>query len=501
MGVTASLTIEAYLDGAWEDLTPDTVARSGLTIKSGIDGSSPADVVAAVGTCSFTLRNDAGNSGGVEGYYSPRHANVRDGWGFGVPVRVAFSSGVIEDAMRFTGFVTTIDAEPGAYRAKRVRVTCEDGIRKLLDADVREVAIQQGKTEAELIGVVLDSLPADAQPVARSLDTGANVLPVAFDDLGSGVKALGLIGELARASQGKVFLRGDGALVYRNRHNLGPLASSSMSFSDDMHGLRAPSSVDACFNRVRVTTRQKTISLAATERLYDNVVDLPAATSNQEFWTDYTDPLSGERRTRIGGTDVVTTLVAGVHYFAGSEPGGTELTANITATLTPFATTAKWTLSNSGASAAKVTLRVVGKAIRDLGPSVREAVSTQAYGARTFGLDLKYQGSSDFGGQLAAHLVTLYEDLDNQIESVEFIANASSDFMAAALQRQPGDIVTITESMTGITSATQCIQSVELQVSEPCWIRCRWTLAPADISGGAWVLGTSELTNDAELAL
>ena len=501
MGVAASLTVEAYLSGSWVDLTPDTVARSGMAIKYGIDGHGPADMVAAVGSCAFTLRNDAGNSGGLEGYYSPRHANVRTGWGFGVPVRVKMTSGAITDAVRFYGFVVNIDAEPGQYRAKRVRVTCEDGIRKLLDAEVREIAIAQGQDESALIDDVLDSLPTDAQPVARSLDVGANTMEVAFDDLGSGVKALALIGDLARAAQGKAFIRGDGTFVYRNRHNLGPLASSAITFTNDMHGLRAPSSVDACFNRIRVTTRQKTISTAATELLYNNVVDLPAAVSNQEYWTDYTDPNSGERRTKIGGTDVVTSLVAGTHYFAGVEAGGSESTASVTASLQAFGSTAKWTLSNSSEQALKVTLRVIGKAIRDLGPSVREASSAQPYGERPFNLDLKYQGSADFGGALAAHLLTLYEDLDNQVEAVEFIANDSTAFMAAALQREPGDVITITEAVTGIASSTQVIQSVALTVSEPCWIRCRWTLAPTDITGGAWVLGTSELGNTTELAL
>jgi hypothetical protein len=199
--------------------------------------------------------------------------------------------------------------------------------------------------------------------------------------------------------------------------------------------------------------------------------------------------------------DVVTSLVSGTHYFAGSDAGGTELTGNITASLEAFATTGKFTLSNSGESAAKVTLRIYGRAVRDLGPTTVEAVSTQAYGDRPFALDLKYQGSADFGQQLAARLLGMYEDLDNQIASVEFIANDSSTFMTAALQREPGDAVTISETVTGIASATSTIQSVELSVSAPCWIRCKWTLAPVDLNGDPWLLGTGALDTTTELAL
>lgn len=500
MGVSASMTVEAYLSAAWVDLTPDTVSESGLSIRYGIDGRGPADVVAAVGLCTFTLRNDAGGSGGVVGYYSPRHANVRSGWGFGVPVRVKISSGAISDAVRFYGFVTAIDATPGDYQSKYVRVTCEDGIRKLLDADVRELAIATDTDESTLIGAVLDALPTDAQPLARSLDTGANTMPVAFDDLGPGVKALALIGNLARAAQGKAFIAGDGTFTYVNRHNLGPLASSQISLANDMHGLTAPSSVDACYNVIRVTTHGKTVSTAATELLYDNAVQAPGA-STIEVWTDYTDPNSGERKTKVGGTAVVTSLVAGTHYFAGAEAGGSEMTASITPTLEPFASTAKWTLVNSSQSAAWVTLRVIGKAIRDLGPSVSEASSTQPYGARPLSLDLPYQSSTDFGGGLAAALLTAYDSLDNQVDSVSFVANDSTAFMAAALQREPGDAITVTESVTGIASATQTIQSVELIVGPPCWIRCRWTLAPTDLAGTVWQLGSGQLGTTTELVL
>ena len=501
MGVSATMTVEAYLSGSWVDITADTLAAaSPLRIAYGIDGSGPADVIAKVGTCGFTLRNDAGGSGGVVGYYSPRSSNVRTGWGFAVPVRVSFSSGAISGQVKHRGIVTVIDPEPGLYGSKRVRVTSEDGMGRLLDAEVRELGIVQGEDEAQLMDRVLDAVPTDAQPVARDLDPGTNTTDVAFDDLKGGTKAVAIIGELVRAAQGRAFIAGDGTFVYRNRHNIGALATSAVTLNDTMHGLSAPSSVDRLYNRVRVTTRRKTVSQTATDLLYDGVVQV-GGDSTLEVWTDYTDPSSGERKTKIGGVDVVTSLVAGTHYFAGPTEGGSESTASITPTLEAFSTSAKWTLVNSSTTALYVTLRVYGKAIRDLGPVVSEAVSVQPYGERALNLELKYQASQDFGGSLAARLLSLYEDLDNQIDSVSFVANDSATLMEQALLREPGDIVTITESVTGVTAATAVIQGVELTVTPPCWIRCTWRLAPADITGGAWELGTSALDSTTELAL
>jgi hypothetical protein len=267
-----------------------------------------------------------------------------------------------------------------------------------------------------------------------------------------------------------------------------------------MHGLSAPSSVDRLYNRVRITTRPKTVSVAATDVLYSGVVQVGGG-QTLEVWTDYTDPSSGERKTKIGGTDVVTSLVPGTHYFAGTVSGGTGATASINATLEAFATSAKWTLENTSDTLLYVTVRVMGRAIRDLGPVVHEAVSAQAYGDRLLAMDLKYQASQDFGTALAAHLLSQYDTLDNQVDSVSFVANDSSTLMTQALMREPGDVVTITETVTGVTTATALIQAVELTVTPPCWIHCTWRLAPAVVGGGAWVMGTSALESTTELVL
>lgn len=92
MGVAATPRVEVQLEGAWTDITADVLDAGGLSGRYGITGAGPHDVVAGTGELSFILKNHAGNSGGVQGYYSPTHAACRTGWAFGVPVRVHFAS-------------------------------------------------------------------------------------------------------------------------------------------------------------------------------------------------------------------------------------------------------------------------------------------------------------------------------------------------------------------------------------------------------------------------
>src|SRR3990167_9470204 len=163
----------------------------------------------------------------------------------------------------------------------------------------------------------------------------------------------------------------------------------------------------------RVTTLlliRCTVSAAAREELYA----LPTGDSQEiphgetiTLWTSYSDP--NDRQVTVGGAAVVTALVGGTHYSANSQADGlgSDLTASISATLEPFASVAKWTLTNNHASSTAYIvppLKVIGKALRNPGPKTFEATSTQAYGTRPLSLDLKYQADSVIAQSYATFL-------------------------------------------------------------------------------------------------
>ena len=114
--------------GGWTDLSAaGDVFKEGLTISHGIQGSSPLDLVASTGSCTFAMRNSTGNSGTTLGYYSPRHASVRSGWNLGIGCRIRITDPDTSTVhTRFIGRIHAIDPMPGQYRERRVDVIAVD---------------------------------------------------------------------------------------------------------------------------------------------------------------------------------------------------------------------------------------------------------------------------------------------------------------------------------------------------------------------------------------
>lgn len=397
----------------------------------------------------------------------------------------------VESFIKHRGKISVIDADPGQYRSQRVHVVSYDGIRDLAEVDVREIALQIDKTESELVAAVLAALPTDAQQVATDLDAGEDTIPYAFHDLGEGQKALGVIHDLCKGSFAFFANKGDGTSILRSRASRNS-GSSAFSISNTMHGLRVPSSRQNVFNRVRIVVHPKTISAAATEELYT----LPSNSSfpiapgqTLDVWTEYSDP--NDRQTPVGGTEIVTVLVANTHYqaFANADGSGSNLTADISATLTPYATTAKWTLTNNGAQTAHMrVLKVIGKVLRDLGSQTVEDAAHSTDSARPLNLDLKYQGDVALAQSYAEFLNIQFQSVEDQVEYLEFLANDSAALLAAAFEREPGDIITVTEEVTGLSAVDAVIHSVEFEVAEGPAIRCKWGLAPAT-PFTSWAIG------------
>jgi hypothetical protein len=495
VAVSFTMAVKVYADATFTsplDVTADLHSANGLRLKYGIDGNGPLARVASTGECQFGLRNHEGNSVSLVGAYSPHHANVRSGWGFGKYVRVFCTYSAVEYT-KFTGKIRVIAPDAGRYGPRRVHVTAYDTMRDLAEADAREVTIQVDKTETQLLDAILAALPAASQPVATNFDTGVDTYPYAFDNVSGGAKALAVMRDVVVSSFGLLVPDGEGTLRYITRHTFAALTSSG-TFTDSMVELSVPSSLDGVFDEARSTTHPKQVSAAATDELYTlppgTSVEVPANAVGFEIWTDYTDP--NDRQTNIGGTSVVTTLVAGTHYAGNSQADGlgTNQNAALTVSIDPFGTTAKWTVDNSSSAPVFLTTqKVIGKAVRDPGPQTFQSPVGTA-GERPITIDLPYQDDPYIGQSVADYVVSLYSNPAHQVESITFIANASNTLMLQAMQREPGDLITISETVTGLASALAIIQSVSFEVVQGLYLLCRWGLAPAD-STRYWQLGVA----------
>jgi hypothetical protein len=503
--LTASQVLAHYNAAVWTDVTDDVV-ESGVSLSYGVTGSGPEDSVAGSGKCSFALRNDA-RTGKPLGYYSPASASVRIGWGFGIPFRVRMLySGTYYT--RFRGTLSVILPDTGAVNRRQVPVVADDIMRTLADSDVQEVAIQIGKTEAEVITNVLASLPADSQPVALDLDVGVDTFAYALANLGSSAKALSVLADSARSAFYFLASKGDGTLIGRNRHTRATL-SSSFSFNGDFTDLQVPSDLSGVYNLVKVIIHPMTIDAAATTVLYalSGVVPVVPAMGTLTLWGSYNDPLNAQRL--VGGTNMLTALVAypSANYdYAGNtaaDGSGSDVTGSLSVAATAFATTVKFVITNAsaspiyliapGAGAGMPWLRIRGKGVYDRGPQQYQASSVQPYRVRPYTADLAYQSDTNVAQAAAEFLEATYNALSRQARSLTFVANESAAKMLFAMTVEPCDHITITEPVTGLSAVGSVVQSVSLTIVER-FITCTLGLAPASVfSFWQWgIVGRSE---------
>ncbi len=503
MGAMCSLNIEALTESAafeetafgpafvdgFVSLLADTQSLAGIRSQRGIIGSTPKDRVEGPGTLEFTLQNHAGNSGGLQGWYSPNHANCRSGWTYGVPIRLVLQYLGIEYPV-WWGRLATIDPIPGKYRSQLVSCIAHGAMATLTDVKLRSIAAQQGKTEAELLTEILAAVPAEALPPATDLDLGLDTFTYALDRLGSGVSARTPIYDVVLSALGKCYVKGDGTLRYENRHTTAARAVD-WTFNDDMYGLEVPSDLSNVYNRVRVTTHQKLID-AATGVLAEISNPVPfSANETKEFWLTYAKP--GNPEQLLGGVEFIEPLDAYVDYDANtvSGGGGVDLTGEIVVTADFFATTVKMTVVWGATAGYLNLLQGRGKGINDIGPMTWQHLSAESYGDRPLDLDLRYQDNSLIGQGIADYLWAGFHSPLDQSQSIRFLANASAAFMQAATQAEIGDRIRITETMTGLVSVDAFIQSISLEIGKGPSVWVTWGLMPRG-GGEVWILEDPE---------
>lgn len=484
-----SLAIEVILDGdvSWTDISDDVVAVVGLRIHYGIDGNGPTDVLASTGECAFTLRNDAGNSGGTLGWYSPAHVNKRTGWTFGIPLRVTFTyEGVMY--VKFRGKVREINPDPGLYRNRRVYVTGYDAMRELMESDVRNVALQVNQYEDVVIDAVLDALPASSQPVARDIEAGLDQLPYALDNLGNGQKAAAILKDVIQSSYGLGFAIGDGTFTYLTRNTRATVTSSYTIGDADQVGLQAPSSLDGTYNLVRTTNHPKTIDASdvVLYALTGSPPIVPAGDSIQLEGT-FRDPNNTLRA--IGAASTVA-MASGTDYAgnANEDGSGSDLTASLSVTPTVNASRVVFSISNSGGTAAylvnasgQTKLQIRGKGVYDLAP--RTFTTSSGNADRPIDIDLPYSDDDGVTQQIGTVIRSQYEDFETQVDSVTLkptkLANpASVTRTRQMLQREPGDVITLSETVTGLSSVEAMIRSWECDLAIGGILAVTWGLMP-----------------------
>lgn len=501
MAVTpTSIVLELELStGVWTDVSIDVNAN--VRARYGIDGGGPLDRLASRGICQFSLKNHSGNSGGLEGYYSPNHANARSGFTFGIGVRLVITYSAVS-YVKWRGKLRVIDPIAGQVSRRLTRCVATDWIEELSEFLVRDIGAQIDQRSDQLIQAIIDSMPATAQPVSTDLDVGRDVYPYSLYDLGGGVLGRRVAQKIVQSELGFLAVIGDttngGVLRFENRHAR-ILKASSVTFSNDMQGLSVPTNLDGAFNRIRVVIHPKRLDPAATTVLFaipvvpDEVRTFVGPSEVRTFWGSYIDPQNEDKL--IGGTEFVDPVVVTTDFTMNALQDGTglDMTGDFTVVASFFASAVKFVVTNTSATFGGyiTVLQGRGKGIYDLTPTAYEATSVQPYGERSVTIDMPYQDDPSIGQGLADFLLNRYETLTDQVTSLQLSANHSDVLMTQVLAREPGDRITITESVTGMTAVDAMINHVELVIKPGSIISCRWGLAPASV-GDIWILGDAD---------
>jgi hypothetical protein len=303
---------------------------------------------------------------------SPMYPNILPGRLFRLRVRTP--SGNLYPVM--AGMIS--DIQPNSRGARQARVSGEDGVRFLRQSVSMEV--NQNYRTDQAIADILNSI---GWPLAwgSDLDIGVDVRPYWWADKRSAYME---IYDLVNSELGQFFLAADGKATFRNR-NAAETIAASLTGTNFLQGIDVAQPWEVVRNTVRVWVYPRVL-VSATEIWRYREIPSIAAGGSLEIWADFT------YNSKSVPAKTVTTPVATTDYTANSQSDGlgTNLTANISITITDFSQSAKLVITNNGGTTAYLTLMKLRGDVIDLpNATYQEAVSGAAIN-QTFELDLPW---------------------------------------------------------------------------------------------------------------
>lgn len=524
------LNIEMQFEpDVWVDVTEDVLVQDRIVCETGIRDSSPLTRVAGTGTLTFYLDNSKANSAGLLGYYSPEHANCRQGFDTGIPVRLRFCYDDFE-RVKFYGRIAKdgITPTPGIRGERKVKITAVDWMNHASTQKIILPEYTTNKRIDEVVQLILDMMPV--QPVSTEFDQGIDTFVSVFDTVSDKTTALAEFSKLALSEYGFIYLKHssteDEVLVVENRNSrpdvyasyqLVPLSSADMAklvnedyeyiITEDGEQILLEDGEFATFfnntsinpsvshgsdlvNYVSVTSYPRKFDTEASV-LYEltSYISLEAG-ETRTINATYKDPTS--QASRVAGKEMVDP-VENTDYLmnAESDGSGSDLTEDLSVTATFGATSAQFVLENTGATKGYVTkLQCRGKGIYMYDPVkvvYEDSESQLKHGLQTLEINMPYQNNPDTAEEIAAFELLNNKTARTEIDSFPFIANIDARHMMAFLACEIGSRVKITETMSGF-SKDRYIDGVSFEVLPSAAVKCTWKIRSVRTLS-AWFIG------------
>lgn len=501
------------VDGTLSDITADVDNNAPINVTYGISGNGPLDRIAATGTMTFSLNNAANNSGGVLGYYSPGHTNVRTGWDLGLLVKLKLTyDGTTY--YKFAGNLVDIEPDAGSYGRRSVMCTAVDWMDEAARAKVKDVTIQTGKRADELVHTLVTN-SVSKQPLATSYDEGQSTFEYAFDNLlDTQTTVLRALADCVISELGYLYVKGDttqgGTLKFEDRHARPKYGAADASFDNSMMGLKVDRGRSDVINRIYVVVHPRTAD-ASVSVLYEltTTASVPAVSAGRSIQLIAPFKESSIRGYRIAGSSIISPA-SGTDWVANTAADGTGSNITSDVAVTHSSTSANSVTfniqNNATVTAYLTTLQVRGNALKDITETVFSAsniTSQGTYGENDVRVSMQYESNTGtFATEIASWILNTTKDARYVISEFTLASNSNDTLMTQSLAREPGDKITIAESVTGIAatggSGAQIgyfINGVNMSIRPGGIITTSWVLAPAE-QQAAWVMnqvGASEI--------
>jgi hypothetical protein len=501
--VTVSITTRVEMDfgAGWVDVSEDVV--TGVEAEWGLDGSTPKDRCAGPGSLRFGLDNSNLNSGGLAGYYTPGHADVRSGFALGIPVRLVFDCAAltIADRVKWQGTVANITPGIGARGGQVTTIECVDWMAEAERSKLGGLPVMVDATADEVFAVIVGAMSAQP-PNGTVVDVGSDTYPFALDNTrDERVSVLTELQKLALSEYGQVYVQA-GELVFENRsrRRLGadPVLEDFFALDEDdnLIALEVSHSRENVLNRFQVAAHPRRRDDDATTVLFTlrGAINVPAG-QTVRITCQYRDP--NQVSQRVGGIDMVTPVATTDYTFNALKDGsGTDLTADLTVTYvgTPGGNAAIVDLENTGASSGWVPaggLQLRGRGLYDFEPVVSDlsdATSIGDYGENELSYDMPYQSEPANAVALAELLLEQNKDALTRVDSATFIAQWSEAEAEAFLEQTISTGVKVNAPSANVEDELFWINGVRLQIGVSGLIHVTWRLAPI-YTAENWLLG------------
>jgi hypothetical protein len=337
----------------------------------------------------------------------------------------------------------------------------------LLDQYDGEITLQTNVYADDIIDAVITEVYT---PPSTNYDAGINFFPTAADRWTGQLAQIGFdrsrrngVAQSVRASDkiydacvsdwGRFFISKAGVPTFYNRHRMPFDTATALTLDDDMIEMDYAMDTQSIYDAVEVTCYPRKVGQTneVLGELDQSTAPIIEAGDSITFDIPFRD--SANNAIQLGGMNVLTPVESTDFELTDDEPGeGTDVSSDITPTMTAYGDHASVTLANGGAAPAYVQkLQVRGIAIRSREP-VTVTASQASDWPRKLVVDAPLMSSPVDAQALANWLLDYYKDPLHIIRGVTIYANTNATNMAAARDLELMDRVVLTESQTGLSA-------------------------------------------------